>query len=57
LAGADAMFVLAPKKDQDNFKNIIRDAAAAGVSGRLVLLEHVGLRTLYADILVQLRRK
>lgn len=56
LAGADRMFVMASKKEQDQFKNVAGEGASKGVASRLILLEHVGLRTLYADILVELRR-
>lgn len=56
-AGAERMYVLTGKQDQAPFKNLPAAANAMGLKSRLILLEHVGLRTLYADILVELRRR
>ncbi len=55
-AGADRMFVLVAKKEQDKIRSVIAQAVGAGLASRLVFIEHVGLRTLYADILVDMRR-
>jgi hypothetical protein len=55
-AGADRFFVIAAKKDQALFKGVHGEAAKAGMASRIIMIEHVGLRTLYADILVELRR-
>lgn len=57
LSGADIMFVLVPKKEADKFSDLVQKAIAVGIQARLVQVEHVGLRALYADLYVQLRRK
>jgi hypothetical protein len=57
LAGSDLMFILVSKKNQDGFKSLSIESAAAGIDSRLVVLEHIGLRALYADLLVDLKRK
>jgi hypothetical protein len=55
-AGADRLFILAAKKDQPLVKDFASQVTKEGIPSRIVSLEHVGLRTLYADILVELRK-
>jgi hypothetical protein len=56
LSGADVVFVLLLKKDQALFKNSTRRPVERGMSRRLVYLEQIELRTLYADVLIDLKR-
>jgi hypothetical protein len=56
LSGADVMIILSRKKDFDMFKSITPDTTRDGVKTRFAALEYVPLRTLYADIVVELQR-
>lgn len=56
LSGADVMFVLSAKKDLELFKGFKLDPLNDGIKTRFVMLEHLGLRTLYPDILIELQR-
>lgn len=56
LSGADVMFILIPKKDLDIFKKLVAESEKGGVRIRLVSLEHLMLRTLYPDIMMELER-
>lgn len=56
LAGASFTFILVPKDKRNLFHSQMTNATQGEWQGRVVLLEHVELRTLYADVLVQLGR-
>ena len=56
LSGADVMFVLTLKKDMELFKGFPLDPIRDGIKTRFVMMEHLGLRTLYPDILIELQR-
>jgi hypothetical protein len=56
LSGADAMFVLSFRASGKLFSNLGETTAKCGTKARLVLLEQTAFPTLYADILVELRR-
>ncbi len=56
LSGADSLFVLSFRASAKLFSNLVEVAGKAGPKARLVLLEQTGFPTLYADILVELRR-
>jgi hypothetical protein len=56
LSGADILFILAFKKEMDLFKNIQSDPTGKGIKIRVVNVEQLGLRALYADILIELER-
>jgi len=56
LSGADVMFVLAFRASGNLFRNLGEVAVKGGPKSRLVLLEQINFPTLYADVLVELRR-
>src|SRR5262249_5379751 len=56
LSGANFLFVLAPKKDKDLFKEVARVVHKDEVRARVVFLEQVPLRALYADLLADVLR-
>jgi len=56
LAGAVVIFILAAKKNKTLFEKLGSIAAEEGLKARLITLEQVSVRTLYADILDQLKR-
>ncbi len=51
ISGAHFLFVLAYRKDKDNFKDLTKLVHKDDVKTRLVLIEQINLRTLYADLL------
>jgi hypothetical protein len=55
LSGADVMFVLAPRSNVKMFRDLPA-ISREGVKTRLVTLEQTPFPTLYADILVEMRR-
>jgi hypothetical protein len=56
LSGADLIFILSPKNDAALFDEALRNSRVEGVPVRLLYLENVALRTLYADVLVDCQR-
>ncbi len=56
LSGADIMFILSFKKDIGQFKAQPPVAMGKNVKTRVVAVEQLGLRTLYADIMIELER-
>lgn len=56
LSGASFLFVLAPKKDKDHFRDLARVGHQDEIRSRLVALEQIPLRTLYADLLAEVLR-
>lgn len=56
LSGADTIFIIASRQDLDRYKEKLPGFARGGLKARLVSLEQVALRTLYADILIELER-
>lgn len=56
VSGADFMFVLCSKSEQETMKSLMRKIPANGIGSRLVLIEQIPLKTLYADILIKLNR-
>ena len=56
LSGADVMFVLSFRASANLFRALPEVALKGGPKSRLVLLEQTNFPTLYADILVELRR-
>ena len=57
LAGATFTFILVPRKEKSLFQVQMAGASEGEWSGRVVFSEQVDLRTLYADILLQLEGK
>ena len=56
LSGADIMFILAFKKDFDQFRGAMTTALQGAVKTRIIAVEQLALRTLYADILIEFER-
>lgn len=56
MSGADLIFILSTKNDAALFEEVIRSPRVEGVPVRLLYLENVALRTLYADVLVDCQR-
>jgi len=56
LSGADVMFILSSRQDAELFQSTSTGFQST-ISTRVVALEHVLLRTLYNDILIELKRK
>ena len=56
LSGADVMFVLSFRASANLFRSLGSTPLKPGFKARLVLLEQTAFPTLYADILVELRR-
>ncbi len=57
LSGADIMFVLTPRQDMALFQSAPAMGIQPEIATRIVAMEHVSLRTLYTDILIELKRK
>ena len=57
LSGADIMFILAPRQEMKLFQHTSIIGLQPQVSTRIVATEHVALRTLYADIMIELKRR
>jgi hypothetical protein len=57
LAGANFLFVFVPKKDKDQVKDVVRSGHQDEIPCRLIFLEHVPLKTLYADVAADLMRR
>jgi len=57
LSGADTIFVIAPKASAPLFAALAAAAAVAGTEGRFVPAELLQSPSLYADVLVDLKRK
>lgn len=57
LSGADAVFVIAPKASVPLFASLRAEAAATGAVGRVLAAEQIASPALYADILVEIKRK
>ncbi len=57
LSGADIMFILTPRQEMKNFQSNHVGGFQSQVSTRVVATEHVTLRTLYADIMIELKRR
>jgi hypothetical protein len=56
LSGADIMFILSPRQEIKNFQNNPSIVATRDITMRIIATEHVPLRTLYTDIMIQLKR-
>jgi hypothetical protein len=56
LSGANFLFVIAPRHDKELFKDISRPGHKDEIKTRLVFLEQVPLRALYADLLADVLR-
>jgi hypothetical protein len=56
LSGADSLFVLSFRASAKLFSQLADAVSPSGLKARLIMLEQVGFPTLYADILVELRR-
>lgn len=56
LSGADLMFVLVTKANAASLKNLSGNDPLNPIKSRIVYLEQIPLRTLYADIVVELQR-
>lgn len=56
LSGADMVYAMGLKKDRDQLQMMPRVAEDQNLKGRLIVIEQVGLRALYADVLTELRR-
>jgi hypothetical protein len=56
LSGADVLFVFTTKTGRDKLRNVPQETAKVGLKGRLILLEQIGLRALYADVVAELQR-
>jgi hypothetical protein len=57
LSGADVMFVLVPRHEIKLFQSKPAMGFQPPVITRIVAMENVSLRTLYADIMIELKRK
>lgn len=55
LSGADTMFVLVSKNEASSLKTLSADPSS-DIKCRIVYLEHIAMKTLYADILVDFQR-
>ena len=56
LAGAHVIFIMVPKKEKGLFSRVSVLANEETLKSRLVLIEQVAVRTLYADILDQMKK-
>ncbi len=56
LSGANFLFVIAPRQDKELFKDLSRLGHKDEIKTRLVFLEQVPLRALYADLLADVLR-
>lgn len=57
LAGAEMMYILSPLRDKERFKRHAEETLSSGVRSRMILIERVPLRALYADVILDLRRR
>ncbi len=57
LSGADVIFILAARQDLAHFPTAPAVGFPSEIPVRVVAMEHVPLRTLYNDVLIELKRK
>jgi hypothetical protein len=57
LSGADVLFIISPRQEMSLFQQTAVPGLQADVKTRVIATEHVPLRTLYNDILIELKRK
>lgn len=57
LAGADFQIVLADRESKELFSDKIAESQSGSWAGRVVFMDQLALRSLYADLLIQLGRQ